>query len=444
MYPDLVHNRDCGVGGIDPNRSSVGQFLQWREMQRENARQTAVGTRFGFGLRHSELSEPQKQARAVLYLVWFAVVFLCYYGYLQTPGAQAGTATHLSATSATSTGVLAVDLTPTATDPNSNNTTIGPTAPAAPVNPSDPAISLNINGGDRSPSTAVLVFILITVMSVAPSLLLMMTSFTKIFIVLAMTRNALGLNQIPPTQVISGLALFLSLFIMMPTVTEIYDVAAKPYMDGKLPNFTAALQADSRLYGAADTRRRHRFDDAGRRPGKPGFTGGHAFHHPSAGLHDFRGAFRLHHRLRHLHTFPGDRPGGRGGADVDGYDDAASRDDFAAFQGAALRDGRRLGPVDRDSDRDVSMNAAAVLDLALTAMVMGAKLAAPILVTSLVVGFLISLFQSITQIQEITLTFVPKTIAVAVVLYIAGYWMLQTLVNTTTDLVARIPALLNS
>ncbi len=90
------------------------------------------------------------------------------------------------------------------------------------------------------------------------------------------------------------------------------------------------------------------------------------------------------------------------------------------------------------------MNAAAVLDLALTAMVMGAKLAAPILVTSLVVGFLISLFQSITQIQEITLTFVPKTIAVAVVLYIAGYWMLQTLVNTTTDLVARIPALLNS
>ena len=73
------------------------------------------------------------------------------------------------------------------------------------------------------------------------------------------------------------------------------------------------------------------------------------------------------------------------------------------------------------------MNAAAVLDLALTAMVMGAKLAAPILVTSLVVGFLISLFQSITQIQEITLTFVPKTIAVAVVLYIAGYWMLQTL-----------------
>lgn len=90
------------------------------------------------------------------------------------------------------------------------------------------------------------------------------------------------------------------------------------------------------------------------------------------------------------------------------------------------------------------MNSSAVLDLALTAMIMGAKLAAPILITSLVVGFLISLFQSITQIQEVTLTFVPKTIAVGVALYITGYWMLQTMVNTTLDMMARIPHLLNS
>ncbi|WP_295027914.1 flagellar biosynthetic protein FliQ [uncultured Mobiluncus sp.] len=90
------------------------------------------------------------------------------------------------------------------------------------------------------------------------------------------------------------------------------------------------------------------------------------------------------------------------------------------------------------------MNSSAVLDLALTAMLMGAKLAAPILITSLVVGFLISLFQSITQIQEVTLTFVPKTVAVGIALYISGYWMLQTLVTTTQDMMARIPALLNS
>ena len=90
------------------------------------------------------------------------------------------------------------------------------------------------------------------------------------------------------------------------------------------------------------------------------------------------------------------------------------------------------------------MNSSAVLDLALTAMLMGAKLSAPILITSLVVGFLISLFQSITQIQEVTLTFVPKTVAVAIALYITGYWMLQTLVTTTEDMMARIPTLLNS
>ena len=90
------------------------------------------------------------------------------------------------------------------------------------------------------------------------------------------------------------------------------------------------------------------------------------------------------------------------------------------------------------------MNSSAVLDLALTAMLMGAMLAAPILITSLVVGFLISLFQSITQIQEVTLTFVPKTVAVGIALYISGYWMLQTLVTTTQDMMARIPALLNS
>lgn len=90
------------------------------------------------------------------------------------------------------------------------------------------------------------------------------------------------------------------------------------------------------------------------------------------------------------------------------------------------------------------MNPNAVLDIAFTALVLGAKLAAPVLITSLLVGFLISLFQSITQIQEVTLTFVPKTVAVAIVLYISGYWMLQSVVNTTLELMERVPNLLNS
>jgi flagellar biosynthetic protein FliQ len=87
------------------------------------------------------------------------------------------------------------------------------------------------------------------------------------------------------------------------------------------------------------------------------------------------------------------------------------------------------------------MDAASVLDLAQDALIVAAKLGAPILITSLVVGFAISLVQSITQIQEVTLSFVPKAVAVAVALVVAGQWMIAEMVSFTTDLFDRIPAL---
>jgi flagellar biosynthetic protein FliP len=70
----------------------------------------------------------------------------------------------------------------------------------------------------------------------------MMTSFTKIFIVLAMTRNAIGLTSIPPTQVLAGLALFLSIFIMWPVITDVNTLAVQPYLAGDI-DFTAAMNA---------------------------------------------------------------------------------------------------------------------------------------------------------------------------------------------------------
>ena len=119
--------------------------------------------------------------------------------------------------------------------------TFDPTAPAAPAPPSDPSapgenegLSIDINGADGGPSTAVVTLIGITLLSVAPALLLMMTSFTKIFVVLAMTRNALSLPSIPPNQVLAGLALFLSLFIMGPVLTEINSIAVQPFLNGEL------------------------------------------------------------------------------------------------------------------------------------------------------------------------------------------------------------------
>ncbi|WP_434995940.1 flagellar type III secretion system pore protein FliP [Arthrobacter sp. Ld5] len=123
----------------------------------------------------------------------------------------------------------------------------GPVAPSAPADPTAPAepgsddgLSVEINGVNGAPSSAVLTLIGITLLSVAPALLLMMTSFTKIFVVLAMTRNALSLPSIPPNQVLAGLALFLSLFIMAPVLTEINSLAVQPYLDGAT-TFTEAL-----------------------------------------------------------------------------------------------------------------------------------------------------------------------------------------------------------
>ncbi len=117
-----------------------------------------------------------------------------------------------------------------------------PTAPADPANPGEPGptVTLDINGVDGSPSSPVVVLLTITLLSVAPSLLLMMTGFTKIFVVLALTRNALGLQGVPPNQVIAGLALFLSLFVMAPVVSQINDTAVQPYLHGEM-TFTEAV-----------------------------------------------------------------------------------------------------------------------------------------------------------------------------------------------------------
>jgi flagellar biosynthetic protein FliQ len=83
-----------------------------------------------------------------------------------------------------------------------------------------------------------------------------------------------------------------------------------------------------------------------------------------------------------------------------------------------------------------------VIHLAMQAMLVAAKLAAPALITALVIGFAVSLFQSATQVQEFTLAFVPKVVGVAVALLICGHWMLTTFVTYTQQLLASIPKLL--
>ncbi|TFB83181.1 flagellar type III secretion system pore protein FliP [Cryobacterium levicorallinum] len=144
----------------------------------------------------------------------------------------------------------------------SHAVTVDPTDPTEPTDPTNPndsgggGLSVDINGPNGAPSSAIVTLLGITLLSVAPALLLMMTSFTKIFVVLAMTRNALALPSIPPNQVLAGLALFLSLFIMSPVLTDINSVALQPYLDGTM-TFTDALNLGSeplRQFMMANTR----------------------------------------------------------------------------------------------------------------------------------------------------------------------------------------------
>ncbi len=83
-----------------------------------------------------------------------------------------------------------------------------------------------------------------------------------------------------------------------------------------------------------------------------------------------------------------------------------------------------------------------IIGIAFDVMQVAAKLAAPALVTALVIGFAVSLFQASTQIQEFTLAFVPKAVGVGIALLICGNWMLTTIVSFTTELYERIPGLL--
>lgn len=86
--------------------------------------------------------------------------------------------------------------------------------------------------------------LLITVLSIAPAILVLMTSFTRIVVVLGFVRTSLGTQQMPPNQVLIGLALFLTLFVMSPTIGEINQVALQPYLKGEL-NQTQALEQAS-------------------------------------------------------------------------------------------------------------------------------------------------------------------------------------------------------
>lgn len=108
-----------------------------------------------------------------------------------------------------------------------------------------PDISINVGSGDgESTGTGTLtILLLITVLSVAPAILVLMTSFTRIVIVLGFIKTSMGTNTVPPSQVLVGLAMFLTFFIMAPTFGQINDVALQPYIKGEITQDQAFEEA---------------------------------------------------------------------------------------------------------------------------------------------------------------------------------------------------------
>lgn len=112
-----------------------------------------------------------------------------------------------------------------------------------------PRLEIGLQGASGPTETALTlqVLALLTVLALAPSILIMLTSFTRIVVVLSFVRSALATNQVPPNQVIVGLALFLTFFTMAPTWNQVYQQAISPYLDGKISEQEALQAAEKPL-----------------------------------------------------------------------------------------------------------------------------------------------------------------------------------------------------
>jgi flagellar biosynthesis protein FliP len=113
----------------------------------------------------------------------------------------------------------------------------------------DPSLQVPLPGNGQDPGTNLSILALFTLITLGPSLLIMMTGFTRILIVLGFLRNALGTPSIPPNQVLVGFALFLTIFVMGPTFSTMNDEALQPYLDQKIDATTAISNAEAPLRG---------------------------------------------------------------------------------------------------------------------------------------------------------------------------------------------------
>src|SRR6185503_10848426 len=162
--------------------------------------------------------------------------------------------------------------------------------------------------------------------------------------------------------------------------------------------------------------------------------------HP--GLRDERAQDGIPDRVRHLHSIPHHRYAGGQRAHVHGHDDGVARHHLPAVQDHAVRAGGRVEPADRLPRAELlHMTPDMVMTIGRQALETTLLVSAPLLLAALVVGLIVSLFQAATQINEMTLSFIPKLIAVFVAMIFAGPWMLTMLVEYMRRLFSSIPGL---
>jgi len=142
-------------------------------------------------------------------------------------------------------GLVAVEA-PTPVTAESGAATAPTPAPAPNTVALPPGLVISLSPGDdkKSLSSALTIMLIITALSVAPAFLMMVTSFTRVIIVLGFLRRALGTQTLPPNQIMLGLALFLTIFIMAPTMRRLNDEALQPFMRDEITQSVAISRAE--------------------------------------------------------------------------------------------------------------------------------------------------------------------------------------------------------
>jgi flagellar biosynthetic protein FliP len=137
---------------------------------------------------------------------------------------------------------------------------VAPAAPATAGTASGsvlaPLPGLSVTPGEEDLALPIQLLLLLTVLTLAPSIIILMTSFTRLVVVFGILRTALGMQQSPPTQILVGLALFLTFFVMAPVIQEVNETALEPYLDGKItqPEAFALAAAPTKGFMLEQTR----------------------------------------------------------------------------------------------------------------------------------------------------------------------------------------------